>query len=748
MRPSRAAKAIVSIISLTALASPCFADTVDFNRDVLPILSARCFPCHGPDADKRKADLRLDVRAGALAGRGGRPAVVPGRPSESQLLARIAAADAEGRMPPPKAGPRLDADQVRVLRAWVEQGAEYAEHWAFVPPRRRAVPPVCDASWPQTPIDHFIRRRLEEQNLKPAAPASREVLIRRATLDLTGLPPTPGEVEGFLAESDAQPQAALEKLIDRLLASPAYGERWGRHWLDVARYADSGGFETDIVFGSAWRYRDYVIRSLNADRPFDRFAREQIAGDELYPGDRDALVATDLYTIGPVLQEAGMVRGKLDYDWLTDAADTTGSAFLGLTVGCARCHDHKYDPISQRDYFGLQAVFAASDLFDFNADGTVLKEHVALRKTEKELEQARQKAVRVKKAADYDGYPEIPLRGLGHRTEPLEVRLLHRGELSTPGQAIAASLPARLASGRGLDGIPRGGWRTALADWVASDGNPLTARVIVNRVWQWHFGDGLVRTPNDFGTRGEPPTHPELLDWLVADFVEHGWSLKHLHRRIMLSAAYQMAAAADPATLRLDPDNRLLTRFQPRRAEAEVVWDGMRAVAGTLNRTLYGLPAAPPLDERELIGNYRKWPAGPAEEADRRAVYIQVRRSFRFPALSAFDPPENVSSCGRRDCTVVPNQALTLLNSRTVREQARAFAGRLLRETDRSPEAVAARAWLYAYGRAIADDERRAAVAFLRTREAAPAGATDPRKAAFEELCVALFSTNEFIYLP
>jgi hypothetical protein len=270
-----------------------------------------------------------------------------------------------------------------------------------------------------------------------------------------------------------------------------------------------------------------------------------------------------------------MVPGKLDYDWLTDAVDTTGAAFLGLTLGCARCHDHKYDPIAQKDYFALQAVFAASDLFDFKSDGTVLREHVALRKTEKEFAQACARPGRASKPGDYDEYPEVPLRGLGHRSKPLQVRLLRRGELSQPGEVVRPALPVRLA----LPATETVG-RSALADWIASPHNPLTARVLVNRVWQWHFGQGLVCTPNDFGTRGDRPTHPELLDWLAVDLVEHGWSLKHLHRRILLSSAYQMSSDVDQATLQRDPHNHLLARFQPRRVEAEVVWDSIRAVAG------------------------------------------------------------------------------------------------------------------------------------------------------------------------
>jgi hypothetical protein len=735
-------------LALTLVLLPCAppvssAAEVDYGRDVLPILTAHCFACHGPDAGARKADLRLDTPDRA-AGAGG--VIVPGQPARSELITRVTAADADGRMPPPKAGARLTAGQVRVLRSWIEQGARYTEHWAFQPVRR---PPVPELRTPNSairnPVDAFVLARLEKEGLKPAPRASREVLLRRVTIDLTGLPPTPEEVEAFLKDDSPD---AYGKVVERLLASPQYGERWARHWLDVARYADSGGFETDIFFGGAWRYRDYVIRSFNADKPYDRFIREQIAGDELFPGDREARVATSLYAVGPVLQEAGMVPGKLDYDWLTDAVDTTGSAFLGLTVGCARCHDHKYDPVSQKDYFALQALFAGSDLFDFKSDGSVLREHVALKKTETEFEQARKKKDARKEPGDYDEYPEIPLRGLGHRSKSLPVRLLKRGELNTPGDAVKPALPAKLAGGVSPDGVPREKWRSTLADWVASTDNPLTARVVVNRVWQWHFGQGLVRTPNDFGTRGERPTHPELLDWLASDLIEHSWSLKHLHRRIVLSNAYQASSGASPAALRLDPDNRLLGRFAPRRVEAEVVWDGTRAVAGTLDRRTFGLPVFPPLDEHELIGNYKKWPASPAAEANRRAVYVVARRSFRFPPLGAFDLPETTASCGQRDCTIVPNQGLTLLNNRSAREQAAAFAGRLLRETDRTPEAVAARAWLYAYGRRITDDERREAAAFLRDRESAAAGAADPRAAAVTELCVALFNTNEFVYLP
>jgi cytochrome c553 len=777
---------MIVVLGLCLAAAPgrAGAQDVDFNRDVLPILSGRCFACHGPDTDGRKADLRLDLRTDAVADRDGGPVLVPGRPDKSALIARVSGQVKGGRMPPARAGPPLTAEQIQMLTRWVEQGAKYAEHWAFVPPKRPPVPAVKDAAWSCTPVDAFILAVLEGNSLKHSAQASRAVLIRRASLDLLGLPPTPAEVEAFI--NDAAPDA-YARLIDRLLASPHYGERWGRHWLDVVRYADSGGFETDIFFSHAWRYRDYVIRAFNADKPFDRFVREQVAGDELYPGDAEAQLATGLYTIGPVLQEAAMVPGQLEYDQLTDAVDTTASAFLGLTVACARCHDHKYDPISQHDYYALQGLFAASDLYDLKPDGSKSNNNgkVAVKTTLPlfEFEQLRARAqaetdpsLRKKyllQLLDTNpagkgkgaGQPEavrleaaekllnvacqIPVRVLAHRAKPLPVRLLKRGELGQPGDLVPPGLPERLAGPDRARDIADQKRRAALAEWLASAKNPLTARVIVNRVWQWHFGQGLVRTPNDFGVRGERPSHPELLDWLAVEFMEHGWSPKHLHRLILLSSTYRMASAVDAATLARDPDNRLLTRFQPRRFEAEVIWDLQRAVAGTLDLTMYGLSFAPPLDAQEQIGNFRKWPASLPREAHRRGLYILVKRSFRFPLFGVFDLPDNVTSCGQRDITTVPNQALALLNNRLVVEQARAFAWRLLAETDGTPAAVAALAWAYAYGRPLDDEERRRVMDFLQARERAwAATSSEPLRRAVEELCLALFNTNEFIYLP
>jgi hypothetical protein len=450
--------------------------------------------------------------------------------------------------------------------------------------------------------------------------------------------------------------------------------------------------------------------------------------------------------------------------------DVFGKAFLGLTIGCARCHDHKYDPIAQKEYYGLQAIFAASDQYDLKADGSILRGRAALKSTLKEFEAAQAKlrthlsevaaaklaaskaraeaeeaaAVANDEEVDKLEYNELPNRVLAHREKPLEVHLFKRGELEDPGDVVGPGFPKKLGVAA-LGDVEPNKRRAALANWVASRDNPLTARVIVNRAWQWHFGQGLVRTPNDFGIRGEHPTHPELLDWLATEFVDHGWSLKYLHRLILLSNTYQMSTVADPASLAQDPDNRLLTRYQPRRLEAEAIWDSLRSVAGTLDGTMFGLPFAPPLDDQEQIGNFRKWPTSTPEESNRRAVYILVKRSFRFPTLSAFDLPDNISSCGQRDITTVPNQALTMLNNRTIKEQSEAFAERLLRETGGDPTAIARLAWNYAYSRDITDNEREKVVEFIGARTSESG---DALKTVVAELCLALFNTNEFTYMP
>ncbi len=612
--------------------------------------------------------------------------------------------------------------------------------WAFQLPAK-GEPPLDSEGWSANPIDCFLRAKQRQRGLHPMRDADKRTLIRRVSFDLIGLPPAPTEVDAFLA--DASPDA-WGRVVDRLLASPRYGERWGRHWLDVVRYADTGGFESDLRYPSAWKFRDYVIRSFNADKPFDRFIQEQVAGDELWPDDADAVLATALYCVGPVLPESALTSQQVEYEWLTDAVDTTGAAFLGLTFGCARCHDHKYDPLTQKDYFALQAVFAASDrpfpgkvrdlrikaLNGLLSDAPIPKEKLHDPRCTVRTE-------------DTTGFR------LFHRPQPLEVYRLHRGELNKPRERVNPAFPAFLRSAKDeadFAGMAAGQRRAALARWLTSPANPLTARVLVNRVWGWHFGQGIVRTPGDFGAQGEVPTHPQLLDWLARDFLEHGWSVKRLHRLILNSRTYRMRSIAEEPGLSIDPENRLLWHFPRRRLEGEAIRDNMLACAGTLNGKLYGPAVVPPLSGQELAGLFDargKWPVTKdVAEHTRRSVYVLVRRTFLHPLMASFDPPEVMTSCPRRMQTVVPAQALTLLNSPLAREQSAAFARRLQTECGTQPEKLVARAWLLAFGRPGTPSEMERALAFLNKRTAAASP-----QIALAELCLALFNTNEFVYV-
>jgi hypothetical protein len=752
-----------------------------------------------------------------LTGGDSGPALVPGQAGAS-LLYRAATQAGELKMPPK--GKRLAAEDLQILKAWIDAGAPWTptaatitsnpgpSWWAFRKPQRPALPPVKNQAWVRNPIDAFVLAKLEEKGLSPAPPADKRTLLRRAAFDLLGLPPSPEQVEKFVQDTSAE---AWAKVIDELLRSPHYGERWGRHWLDVARYADSGGYETDIYYRNAWRYRDYVIKSFNDDKPYDRFVREQVACDELAPNDLslegsydlpkaklehlEARIGTGFYALGPQIHESNMDIKRFAYERLTDWADTTGSVFLGLTLGCARCHDHKFDPLTQRDYYRLQAVFAASKEVEVPVVHAMAiasnRQHYprllavdearkAYRLFEKKLqakggkatpaeEQERRRLLdRIAAAVlelpenipdapggPWDGLMEVPTASvLGHH-EPAfvpAVHVLQRGDLRRPKEPVSPGFPVVLCeSGEARESFPPFRSRKELALWLTRPGHPLTARVMANRVWLWHFGRGLVSTPNDFGKMGQPPTHPELLDWLATEFVARGWSLKAMHRLILQSSAYQMASARDDAkAARLDPDNRYLWRMNRRRLEGEALWDALHATAGTLNPAMGGRPVVPPLADEEIRPLRDKWQwtvtADPKEHT-RRGVYLLVRRNFRFPMFEVFDAPVNSVSCPCRDVTTVAPQALWSLNNQTAYRQAQAFAGRLVREAGNRPAAWVERAWRVALGRAPSEEEKREALRLLDALAAK--GAAKPQEsppAALAKLCLAIFNLNEFAY--
>ncbi len=708
------------------------AAAVDFVRDIKPLFQDACFKCHGLDKDK--GGLSLATKARAMEGGDEGTGIIPGNSAASPLVQRIAALDEDTAMPPE--GRRLSAAQVGLIRTWIDQGAEWPEgadeidprmakaasHWSFKALQRPPVPDRRDP-WITSPIDAFILTKLDGAKLSPAPPAGKEALLRRVSFDLTGLPPEPKDIAAFASDTSAD---AFAKVVDRLLASPAYGERWARHWLDVVRYADSGGYETDIFYEQAWRYRDYVIGSFNEDKPYDRFLMEQVAGDELWPGQADMQDAVAVWTLGEWQNALDAFPDMLEYARRTDQVSTLSEAALGLTVGCANCHNHKFDPITQRDYFGLEAIFAASETWNRNTG-----------------------------AKAWGKGERTAYRAMRHAQKPLPIHLLTRGELTKPGQLIAPALPGFLPGGGALPGGPDEAQqrRAQLARWLVSPHHPLPARVMANRIWQWHFGQALASTPNDLGTQGAPPSHPELLDWLASELRENGWSMKSLHRRILVSSAYQQSAVRDPKAIAADPQNRLLAGFPRRRLEAEEVWDHLQAAAGTLDRKSFGPPFVPKLSPEELQGMYDlenkpelKWPVTP--EQNRRALYILNRRSFRFPFFEAFDPPNTATSCPLRQTTTVPAQALTLLNNRIVGGQARAMAGRLTREAGSHVESFVKQAWLLAYSRHADEGELKTALQFIAEAEAAhrKSGAADPHPTALVEFCIGIMNTTEFIY--
>jgi mono/diheme cytochrome c family protein len=736
------------------LAAPA-RTTLSFNHDVRPILAENCFDCHGPDSAARKGGLRLDERETALrGGKSGEAAIVPGNPARSELIRRVTMRDGDDAMPPAKTGRKLSPAQVATLREWIQQGAKWEGHWAFVKPVRPVVPGRSAANVERStlsaqrskfpirnPIDAFVLARLQSEKLKPSPEAGPRTLIRRLSLDLLGLPPAPQEVEAFV--QDSRPDA-YEHLVDRLLASPHFGERWGRHWLDQARYADSDGYEKDEPRPHAWLYRDWVIEAINRDLPFDQFTVEQLAGD-LLPGATEAQrVATGFHRQTLVNKEGGVDQEEFRCKATVDRAHTTGAVWLGLTVGCAECHNHKFDPITQREFYQLYAFFnnasdrdlplpteielmahrAATNWWQSRLDELTSKLETLLpeaRKTAGVKDEAsaegdadRTDDGRVRKPDATNEVAKLQAELEKHRkakpvfkptaamvlgADPRDTFIHVRGDFLQKGERVQPGAPVALHPFKTRGESPD---RLDLARWLVSPDNPLTARVTVNHVWRQLFGRGLVATENDFGTRGERPSHPELLDWLAVVFSSQsaignsqstmdqslltsapaglGWSRKALIRLIVTSAAYRQSSAWRADVAARDPLNTLLARQGRFRVEAEVVRDIALATSGLLNPKIGGASFKPPLPADLAQLSYAsglKWKAASGVERHRRGLYIHFQRTVPFPMLMAFDAPESNTTCTRRERSNSPLQALTLLNNEAFVECAEALGRRI-----------------------------------------------------------------------
>ena len=723
----------------TGALPPPAGQTVAFTSDIYPLLQKHCFACHGVDV--QESGLRLDRKQAMFAGGKSGPALVVGKSDESRLIQLVTGANEKQIVMPPE-GQRLSAGEIGLLRAWIDQGANWpddlpqrskgADHWAFKRPVRPVVPHVKNADWVRNEIDAFVLSRLESRGLEPSPEADRPALIRRLSLDLLGLPPTPEQVARFVA--DPAPDA-YEQCVDRLLNSPHFGERWGRHWLDLARYADSSGYEFDTP-RSVWRYRDWVVDALNRDLPFDQFVIEQIAGDLLPSATIDQTIASGFHC-------NAMLDPNLRWEAVLDQVNTTGTVLMGLTVGCAQCHSHKFDPLTQREYYGLYAFFDSAGISNFElatasekAARDALQAQVdAVKKTRTEHEAALRETLSTWEAslsgeeraklpqpalaalstttaerspdqltklvaarASQDPQhqvlsreiderarqvPQLPAT-LAMRLEPRETRMFVRGNPERPGEVVVPGVPAFLHP-LGSNEKPT---RSDLAHWLVAPENPLVTRVTVNRLWDRYFGLGLVDPSNDFGVQTPAPEHQDLLDWLATEFMARGWSGKAMHRLIVCSATYRQRSSVRPDLQTVDPNNRLLARQRRLRLEAEIIRDLSLSAGGLLAATLGGPSVFPHQPQGVLEDRATKatWTISPGADRYRRGIYTWTWRLTPHPMLTLFDAPDASMACTRRDRSNTPVQALTLLNDPSFLECARGLARRVIGAAASDPE--------------------------------------------------------------
>ncbi|MDA1313263.1 MAG: PSD1 and planctomycete cytochrome C domain-containing protein [Acidobacteria bacterium] len=834
-----------------ALGVPPAASVADFERDIRPIFETHCYSCHG--LDNQLSEFRLDRKSDALRGGGsGAAAIVPHKSAESLLIRYVTGIDDKTVMPP-QGLPRLSEQQIGLLRTWIDAGAEWPgdeaassghdekpdgrNHWAFLPRTQPEPPRIEDSALRErvrNPIDNFVFSRLEKRGWRPNPRAKPHELLRRVYLDLSGLPPTISEQDAFYQNPSRE---ALDAVVDDLLARPDYGERWARHWLDLARFGETNGYERDATKPFVWRYRDYVIRAFNDDKPFDRFVLEQLAGDELPDRSAETLVALGYTRLGPWDDEPADPATDR-YDQLDDLVSTTSQVFLGLTLGCARCHNHKFEPLTARDYYRFVAVFnpleraqngrreldlpigtpaqlaqlarrdakieplqqvVAEIRSQFQVEhlqtgdsklsrevrDAFLKDRTDQTDRQKELVKEYQReldeelamalpAEKRERIATLEGIVcemrdevhDLPRGYFLHepKGEPATTHLLIRGKASAPGPEVTPGIPAVLDASE--DALARtASWegqstatsvrRLALARWIASADNPLTARVIVNRVWQFHFGQGIVRTPSDFGVMGDPPTHPELLDWLATWFVENGWSLKKLHRLIMTSSTYAMSKEWNNEYGKEDSESRLLWRMPYERLEVEAIRDSMLAVSGRLNREMYGPSMYPFVPEAALEGHSdpgKIWQPFDEQSASRRTIYAFVKRSMIVPMIEVLDFCDTTRTAAQRVNTSVAPQALTLFNGDFVNRQARHLARRLREEAGDEVTRQITLAYRLTLAREASADELDKLTRFHASEmKRLPAGGEqlsreEAAEKALQQVCRVILNLNEFVY--
>ena len=782
LRPTLAGLAVLCATAGTAVAQK--PPVIEFNRHIRPILSDNCFACHGFDKNQRKADLRLDNEAGAFAQRDGDPVLVRGKPAASALFDRITRKKA-GRMPPPKTGKSLTPQQVALIRLWIEQGAKYEKHWSLIPAKRPAVP-TPKGSTPRNAIDAFVRARLDLKGLKPSPEADRRTLARRLSFDLLGLPPAPEVVDAFVNDRSS---LAYEKLVDRLLASKHYGERLAIYWLDVVRFADTNGIHGDNHREIA-PYRDYVIDAFNDNKPFDRFVTEQLAGDLLPGSTREQKIASGFNRLLMTTREGGAQAKEYLAKYSADRVRNTASIFLGVTLGCAECHDHKFDPLTQKDFYSFAAFFADIREVAVGAQPTTRfptpAQEQALRALDREMatlraELARLKpargllplALRVSTEAAHARLQQrkqqllktVPETEVSMSGPPRTIRILRRGNwLDDSGPVVTPDTPAALPP-LGVKG--RRATRLDLARWMTAPDNPLVARVFVNRLWKLFFGQGLVKTLDDLGSQGAWPTHPDLLDWLATEFRESGWDVKHLVKLIVLSETYRQTSAVSEQLRQADPYNQLLARQGRFRLDAEMVRDNALAVSGLLVHRLGGRsvkPYQPAGYWAHLNFPTREWQKDSGEALYRRGVYTYWCRTFLHPSLLAFDAPSREECTAERPRSNTPQQALVLLNDPSYVEAARVLAERIVRRGGKEPEGRIRFAYrrvlqrparpaevkllsaLYAQHLEQYRKDSKAAAALLRTGDwPMPQGLDVPELAAWTSVARVLLNLHETI---